>query len=75
MTAIYSTNNELLFEVDKVVSMYTKYSEEKTQYLENFQYTSVGLLLLIIIYSLYQLKAIESHAHEFLDYSKKVIRS
>ncbi len=73
VTSIYSTNTILLNEVDKTVSMYTNYSEEKTQYLQNFQYSAAGILFLVIIYSIYQLKSIESNAKEFLDYSKKII--
>ena len=74
ITAIHATNNTLLKEVDKIVSMYTDYAEQKTSYLQNFQYSGGGLLFLLIIYALYQLKSIETHAQEFLDYSKKIVQ-
>jgi methyl-accepting chemotaxis protein len=70
---IYNTNNTLLNEVDKLVGMYTLYAETKTNYIKNFQYLSAFILLLLIVYSLYELKRIELHAKEFLDYSKKLV--
>jgi len=73
--AIYKTNNILLEEVDKLVSMYTVYYEAKTDYIKKFQYGSTIALLLLIIYSLTQLKVIESHAQEFLKKSKMIVQS
>ena len=69
---IYSTNNNLLQEVDNLVTMYTIYSENKTKAIKYFQYAGALILLLLIIYSLYQLKNIESHANIFLEYSKNL---
>ncbi|MEA3498637.1 MAG: type IV pili methyl-accepting chemotaxis transducer N-terminal domain-containing protein [Campylobacterota bacterium] len=72
---IYETNLVLLKETDKTVSMYTKYSEKKTEYLQNFQYGAMLLLFLLVLYALKQLKVIERHANEFLENSKKIIES
>jgi hypothetical protein len=69
---IYSTNNNLLQEVDNLVTMYTIYSENKTKAIKYFQYAGALVLLLLIVYSLYQLKNIESHANIFLEYSKNL---
>jgi methyl-accepting chemotaxis protein len=63
---MYETNTVLLEEVDKVVSLYTRYIEEKTAFIKNFQYTSFALMFMLTIYSLVQLKQIESHAKEFM---------
>ncbi len=63
---MYETNTVLLDEVDKVVSLYTRYIEEKTAFIKNFQYTSFALMFMLTIYSLVQLKQIESHAKEFM---------
>jgi hypothetical protein len=54
--------------------MYTNYIESKTQTIKYFQYGGATLLFLIIIYSLIQLRIIESHAQEFFDYSKMIMQ-
>ncbi len=53
--------------------MYTNYSESKTEYMKVFQYISAIILLSIFIYSLLRLREIESHAEEFMKYSKQLI--
>lgn len=63
---MFETNTILLEEVDKVVTLYTNYIEEKTAFIKNFQYVSFALMLMLAIYSLIQLKQIESHAKEFM---------
>jgi len=73
VNSIYNSNNTLLKEVDILVSMYTFYTEQKTHTIENFQYLWAFILLLLIIYSIIQLRVIESHANEFLEHSKKII--
>ncbi len=75
VSSIYSSNNHLLKEVDLLVTMYTNYSESKTQAIKNFQIFGAFLLLILIVYSLYQLRIIEAHAQEFLDHSKIIIQS
>lgn len=66
----YTSNNILLEEVDNLVTLYTNHIEEKTTFIKNFQYISFGLLFIFAIYSLVQLKQIESHAREFIEKSK-----
>ena len=73
VNSIYTSNNNLLKEVDNLVSMYTQYTEQKTHTIKNFQYFGAFVLFLLIIYSILQLKIIEGHANEFLKYSKNVI--
>ena len=75
VSSIYNSNNLLLTEVDNLVTMYTDYSESKTQAIKNFQFLGAFILLVLFIYSLYQLKIIETHANEFLKYSKTIIQS
>ena len=70
---IYDTNNILLNELDVLVSMYTKHTEEKTDYLRNIQYSFGILLLLLLAYSFSQLKAMEANAKKFFEYSKKIV--
>ena len=70
--SIYNTNNQLLDEVDNLVTMYTLNAELKSEEVKNFQYISAFIVLLLIIYSFTQLKAIEENANKFLDFSKKM---
>ena len=70
---IYDTNNILLNELDVLVSMYTKHTEEKTDYLRNIQYSFGILILLLLAYSFSQLKAMEANAKKFFEYSKKIV--
>ena len=75
VNSIYTSNNTLLKEVDILVSMYTQYTEQKTHTIKNFQYFGAFVLFLLIMYSLQQLKSIETHANEFLQYSKNIINT
>lgn len=75
VSSIYTSNNNLLKEVDNLVSMYTQYTEQKTHTIKNFQYGGAFILFLLIIYSILQLRKIESHANEFLQYSKNIINT
>ncbi len=70
---IYTTNPVLLEEVDKLVSMYTLYSEEKSNDVRYMQYFFALLILLLIIYSFSQLKSMEENAKKFLEESKKIV--
>lgn len=72
MQFISKTNNELLNEVDTMVSMFTKYSEEKTNFIKKFQYIAMAVLFYLVIYSLLQLRQIETHAREFMEKSKEI---
>ena len=70
--SIYKTNNTLLNEVDILVSMYTVYNEEKSDYIRSIQYLFTIIILILIIYSFSQLKAMELNAKKFFEYSKKL---
>jgi nitrate/nitrite-specific signal transduction histidine kinase len=70
---VYTTNPILLKEVDKLVSMYTLYSEEKSNDVRYMQYLFALLILLLIIYSFLQLKSMEENAKKFLEESKKIV--
>lgn len=60
-------NPSLLENVDKVVTLYTNYIEEKTRYIKYFQYASFSFLIIFAFYAFIQLKQIESHAREFIE--------
>lgn len=75
VNTIYKTNNHLLEEVDKLVSMYTTYTEGKSQYIQYMQYVFALIIIFLIIYSFSQLKKMEVNAKKFLEYSKKVVQS
>jgi len=70
--SIYDTNNNLLNEVDNLVSMYTVYTENKTVLIKNFQYLAAIFIIILILYSFTQLKHIEENANKFLEFSKKI---
>jgi nitrate/nitrite-specific signal transduction histidine kinase len=69
---IYNSNNLLLDEVDEVVSLYTTHFEEKTTFIKNFQFLAFAFLFIFALYSLVQLKQIETHAREFIQKYKKL---
>lgn len=70
---INQSNNELLEEVDDLVTLFTQYTEEKTNFIRKFQYIAMAILLYLVLYSLIQLREIESHAREFIEKSKQII--
>jgi nitrate/nitrite-specific signal transduction histidine kinase len=72
LTYVNNSNDELLVEVDKIVSLYTEHIEEKTSFIKNFQYTAFAFLFVFALYSLIQLKQIEAHAREFIEKSKQI---
>ena len=55
--------------------MYTNHSEDKTNFIKSFQYLSGAILFILFIYSLLQLKSIESHVDSFMQYSKMLINN
>ncbi|MEA3370610.1 MAG: type IV pili methyl-accepting chemotaxis transducer N-terminal domain-containing protein [Campylobacterota bacterium] len=71
--SIYKNNTILLDNVDKIVTMYTNYSESKTEYMKFFQYISAILFLILFFYSLLRLREIETHVQEFMKHSKELI--
>ena len=72
--SIYKNNTILLDNVDKLVTMYTNNSEDKTKSIKIFQYASLAILILMFLYSLIQLKSIESHVEIFSEYSKLLLK-
>lgn len=67
-----NTNNVLLEEIDKLVTLYTEYIETKNSFIKNFQYISFGFLIIFAIYSIVQLKQIEAHGRELIEKSKQI---
>ena len=75
IASIYKNNTTLLNNVDKLVTMYTNHSEDKTNFIKSFQYLSGSILFILFLYSLLQLKAIESHVDSFMQYSKMLVNN
>ena len=75
VNAIYNTNNNLLQEVDNLVTMYTVYSENKTENIKYFQYVFIIIIILLILYSLAQLRIMENNANKFFEYSAQLIHT
>ena len=73
--SIYDENNILLNEVDKLVSMYTVYSEKKTDQIRYIQFIFGLIIIFLIIYSFIQLKAMEDNAKKFFEFSKKLVET
>lgn len=73
--SIYRTNNILLKEVDTLVSMYTSYTENKSDYLRYIQYLFALIIIFLMGYSFTQLKAMEDNAKKFFEFSKKLIQN
>ncbi len=71
---IYTKNTILLDNVDELVTLYTEHSESKTEYIIVFQYTAALIFILLFIYSLLKLRAIESHVDDFMNYSKMLLK-
>lgn len=69
---IYNTNTVLLDEVDKCVSLYTIYSENKMDNIKNIQYMFALAILLLMGYSFTILRAMETNAKRFFEESKKI---
>lgn len=72
LNIIATQNNELLFEVDKVVNMYTNASVLKRNYLAKFQYASIFIMFLIGLYSVKVIKNIKEVFDEFIQKSKEL---
>ena len=75
VNSIYNTNTILLSEVDNLVSMYTIYSERKSDYLRYIQYLFALIIIFLMIYSFFQLKTMEENAKKFLEESKKIMQN
>jgi len=74
LSYIIQSNNELLDEVDKVVTLFTQHSEAKREFMEKFQYFAMALLFYLVIYSIIQLREIGMHIQEFMDQSKELVK-
>ncbi len=72
VNSFYKTNNEILNEVDKLVSMYTVYTENKNTKIRYVQYIFTILLIILSIYSFFELNAMEKNAKKFFDLSKQI---
>lgn len=75
VNSVYSTNTILLTEVDNLVSMYTTYTEQKSDYLRYIQYLFALIIIFLIIYSFSQLKSMEENAKRFFEESKKIMQN
>ena len=75
VNSVYSTNTILLTEVDNLVSMYTTYTEQKSDYLRYIQYLFALIIIFLIIYSFSQLKSMEENAKRFFEESKKIMEN
>ena len=75
VNSIYTTNTVLLEEVDKLVSMYTVYSEKKADYIRYIQYVFGLMIISLMFYSFTQLKAMEDNARRFFEFSKKLAQT
>ena len=75
VNSVYSTNTILLTEVDNLVSMYTTYTEQKSDYLRYIQYLFALIIIFLIIYSFSQLKSMEENAKRFFEESKKIMKN
>ena len=75
VNAVYNTNNNLLQEVDNLVSLFTVYTENKTETIKYFQFAFILAILILILYSLIQLRIMENNAKKFFEYSQQLIQS
>lgn len=70
---IAKNNNELLYEVDELVTLYTNHIEQKTEFIKIFQYVAFIILIMLVGFSITKLKQIESHAQEFIKKSQQLM--
>jgi nitrate/nitrite-specific signal transduction histidine kinase len=73
VNSIHDTNTILLTQVDSLVSMYTTYSEQKTDFIRYIQYLFALFIMILVFYSFLQLKAMEENVKKFFDESKKIM--
>lgn len=75
VTSVYSNNTILLSEVENLVSMYTIYAEQKSDYLRYIQYIFAIIIIFLMVYSFSQLKSMEENAKRFFEESKKIMKN
>lgn len=73
VNSIHDTNTILLSQVDSLVSMYTTYSEQKSDFIRYIQYIFALFIVILMFYSFSQLKAMEENVKKFFDESKKIM--
>lgn len=73
VNSIHDTNTILLSQVDSLVSMYTTYSEQKSDFIRYIQYLFALFIVILMFYSFSQLKAMEENVKKFFDESKKIM--
>lgn len=62
----------LLQEADMAVTLYSLHSEERREFLQNFQITSGIIVLFLIIYIMMMAQGIKDHMEEFLAKSRRL---
>jgi len=72
---IYDESTILLNEVNELVTMLTLRNENKNTHIKLLQYFSAFLLLILMLYIVFQLKHIEAKADSFMKYSKNLALS
>ena len=75
VTSVYSNNTILLSEVENLVSMYTIYTEKKSDYLRYIQYIFAIIIIFLMIYSFSQLRSMEENAKRFFEESKRIMEN
>lgn len=75
VTSVYSNNTILLAEVENLVSMYTIYTERKSDYLRYIQYIFAIIIIFLMAYSFSQLKSMEENAKRFFEESKRIMEN
>jgi nitrate/nitrite-specific signal transduction histidine kinase len=73
INSIHDTNTVLLTQVDSLVSMYTTYSEQKSDFIGYLQYLFALFIIILGFYSFLQLKTMEENVKRFFDESKKIM--
>ena len=71
---IHKNNIKLLNTMDEAVWLYTKYSESKNQFIEQFLYISGLLAIMIIIYTYFTAKTLEKHINSFINKTKELTK-
>lgn len=75
VTSVYSNNTILLSEVENLVSMYTIYTEKKSDYLRYIQYIFAIIIIFLMAYSFSQLRSMEENAKRFFEESKRIMEN
>ncbi|WP_200763966.1 type IV pili methyl-accepting chemotaxis transducer N-terminal domain-containing protein [Nitrosophilus alvini] len=71
---VHQFNTVLLEGMDQAVSMYTIYSEQQRETLENIEYILGLIALVIMFYSSFLIRRIQKDFDEFLKHSKSLVK-